>query len=208
MEKQRVKPLIFGLRRTTLALILALCIAVILLAVIGGGVGVALSKSAGRRHRKQHSEAPSMSMTSISALATSTSSSALPNQSATTLKSPSWTIQRDCPSSNGTVIEVGQATSQKFIKNCSFLYKFTVNASPFEKMTSSLDDCISLCASYNSLNATGPLGPCSSVCWRTNPTDKFFGHCLGQYSTRSGIGQPATDPGADNAPADSALLLS
>lgn len=57
------------------------------------------------------------------------------------------------------------------------------------------------------VNATGPWGPCTSVCWRTDPEEDLFGVCWGQYGTRAGWGQSATNASLDNVPVDSALLL-
>ena len=89
---------------------------------------------------------------------------------------------------------------QPFIKHCSWLYK-TTPLVLFGEVTSTLDDCIKLCAAYTLLNGTSN---CSWAAWRTDVTLELPGYCFGyRNSVKAGTGAPAS--GSDGS-CDSALF--
>lgn len=103
-------------------------------------------------------------------------------------------LYRDCPSSDNIIYSYGGATSPMlFHKWCN---KSCFNTQGWTAMinqdTSSLDDCIDLCAAYNLLldqttvidsDSSANSSVCNAVCWRWNPEDQDWpGHCFGYMS--------------------------
>ncbi len=189
---------------------------------VGGALGGILSK-------KNHASSPSSATISASTpISTSisvatggiTPASATPvtkisvtptsvtSATSSTTTSPSLTLSRDCPGSNGTIFTASYSPPQTYIKHCSWIYdsKFYTEGNAFSHDASTLDQCIELCAAYNILNATGPLGYCTTVGWRTDLTQEFGGMCFGNYGVVGAQGGQAA-VGGRNIPADSALYL-
>ena len=132
-----------------------------------------------------------------------------PSETYSIISSPTLTISRDCPGSNGTTIITNDVPHQSFIKNCDWVYALHQpggdQGNAFETVTNTLDACISLCAAYNVANGTGSRGNCTAVAWRTDLNLNSAGCCYGNFDTKAGDGEPAT--GGKNRPADSAFFL-
>jgi hypothetical protein len=80
---------------------------------------------------------------------------------------PSSTLLRDYPSSNHTVYSYGSATDPMlFRKYCGtlFYHDGVQNALSVNVAIDSLDNCIDLCASYNTQNRFGIADGSSTVC--------------------------------------------
>ena len=129
-----------------------------------------------------------------------------PSETYSMQSSPTLTLSRDCPGSNGTTIVTNDIPRQSFIKNCNWVYR---NLDPyvdtFKAVTSTLDACISLCAAYNVLNGTGPSGKCTAVEWHWDVSESLAGYCFGNWDSEVGKGEPAL--GGMNVPADAAFFL-
>lgn len=123
-----------------------------------------------------------------------------PTETYSKISSPSGTLFRDCPASNGTIVTTANIPPQRFVKTCDWIYKPT-DGNIFDTYTSTLKGCISLCAAYNTINATEPLGICTDVAWRTGS-----GECFGNVGGRVGVGAVATGGSSRNIPADSAFF--
>jgi len=142
------------------------------------------------------SSARSTSSTALSSSARSTASTTPSRTSTVALTTtqvigPSYTLQRDCPSSNNTIydITVGSA-DMSFRKICENSYLNTLQAlgenrgATVNSVASSLDECIGFCAEYNVRNASGIASAqnfvCNAVCWRNGlDDDDFPGQCFG-----------------------------
>lgn len=125
-----------------------------------------------------------------------------PTEAYSKISSPSGTLARDCPATNGTTVITDNIPPQRFLKTCDWIYKPTAG-NVFDTYTSTLDACIGLCAAYNAINATESLGNCTDVAWRTGS-----GECFGNVGGRAGVGAVATGGSSRNVPADSAFFLS
>ncbi|KAK2592839.1 hypothetical protein QQS21_009442 [Conoideocrella luteorostrata] len=173
---------------------LVICVGLLLIAglvagVVGGVVG-----------SKQHSKSEDTSSSSSSSSSLSRSSSSTANPTSTSASSvsittvteaaPTQTLYRDCPSSNYTVyLALGDSRNQ-FRKICSASFHHWSSAELVNKKTSSLNDCIDLCATYNKNNATeiaaGRGSICNSVCWRHKLDDPDWpGQCFGGVTQNS-----------------------
>ncbi|TVY16318.1 hypothetical protein LARI1_G006596 [Lachnellula arida] len=125
---------------------------------------------------------------------------------------PSYTLLRDCPSSNNTLygITLGP-TTMNFRKVCGRTYPNILGASNenlVNQKTSSLDSCINLCASYNvksaSAIASGQSLVCNAVCWRNSlDHDDYPGNCFG-FTTQNSSSAFVVD---DEANCDSAAWI-
>lgn len=184
-----------GVPRSTWILRIALATVIVIAAIIIGVVGGLL----GRKKSNSTSSSP-----------------AAPSASQTTtlaiISNSTLTISRDCPGSNGTTVVTNDGPPQTFVKNCGWLYSLSDsihdNHTAFQSTTSTLDACISLCASYNVLNGTGPQGNCSTVAWRTDVTQEYFGVCFGNFGAIGpGLGGDRSSREDGYPPTDSALLL-
>ena len=77
-----------------------------------------------------------------------------------------------------------------FRKICNLSYQNSLNGfAVVNSPTTSLDDCVNLCAAYNVQNQTeiaaGESDVCNAVCWRnTFVNDEFPGQCFG-YTTQN-----------------------
>jgi len=205
-----------GLRRSTWILLIALIVVIVIAAVTIGAVGGILS-----RKKLNSTPAPNNSGTAVVPQTTASFSSSTPSASHTTtlapsetfsiISSPTLTISRDCPASNGTTVVTNDIPPQTFAKNCGWLYGLNDspgNHSAFESTTSTLDACISLCSSYNVINGTGPQGKCSTVAWRTDLSQEYFGVCFGNFGAKGpGQGGDRSSTGNGHVLTDSALLL-
>ena len=129
-----------------------------------------------------------------------------PSETYSIQSSPSLTLSRDCPGSNGTTIVTHDDPHQSFVKNCNWLYNSPEpNGDVFRAVTSTLDACISLCAENNRMNGTGPFGHCTAVEWRWNPSEDSAGFCYGKSNQEAGKGDSVMS--GNNAPADAAFFL-
>lgn len=182
--------------------------------VVLSGTTVFAQKSASRTTTLS-SSSTSTDYSSSSASSSSSSSSSdgvsptivlEPSETYSIQSSPTLTLSRDCPGSNGTTIFTNDIPRQSFIKNCNWVYdKPKPIADTFQTMTSTLDACISLCAAYNVLNGTGPFAYCTAVEWHWDLGESLAGHCFGNWDSEAGKGEPAL--GGKNAPADAAFFL-
>ncbi|TVY45587.1 hypothetical protein LSUB1_G000947 [Lachnellula subtilissima] len=131
--------------------------------------------SAASSNQSTNSNAPSL--TSTQAASTTTQ-----------IIGPSYTLLRDCPSSNNTLygISLGQ-TTMNFRKMCGKTFlniNSASNENSVNQKASSLDSCINLCAAYNvqsaSSIASGHNQVCNAVCWRNSlDNDDYPGNCFG-----------------------------
>ncbi|TVY39382.1 hypothetical protein LSUB1_G004333 [Lachnellula subtilissima] len=164
-------------------------------AAVGGGVGGSLASKS-----NSTAESPAtVAESSVQPLTTSTASivqstdSTTPSLTSTValtttqITGPSYTLLRDCPSSNNTLygISLG-STNMNFRKVCGKTYLNTLSSSQnaVNQKSSSLDNCINLCATYNVQNASaiasGQNNVCNAVCWRNSlANDDFPGQCFG-----------------------------
>ncbi len=172
---------IFGLRRTTFAIVAILALLVIIGAAVGGGVGGSL---ASKNNKKKTNDNIKLTPTPTA----SPSTREAPSITTTSIVGPSATLLRDCDSSNNTVYATtfGSSTSL-WRKMCSNAY---TNANGFDSVVAqqfnTLNDCINLCATYNFANKTaiqsGNNRICNSVCWRNEiggSNDAAPGMCFG-----------------------------
>jgi len=117
-----------------------------------------------------------------------TSGSAL---TTTEVVGPSATLLRDCPSSNNTVFTTNNGQSMSWQKICGLSYPNLSQDDSVNQKTTSLDDCIVLCAEYNTQNQAdienGVATVCNAVCWRNGfVNDGFPGQCFGYSAQKSG----------------------
>lgn len=178
---------ICGLRRKTFWIVLAIATVVVIAAAVGGGVGGALS------NRSSASASASASSSSgVSSTAPTTTVPSSVSITTTTIAGPTQTLLRDCPSSNNSLYEVAFGSDQfEFRKMCSVKLAGTGDNVVNDK-TTSLDDCISRCASYNNANrteiASGSSGVCNAVCWRNSLSSDWPGQCFGFSTQNSSTG--------------------
>lgn len=198
------KRILCGVSARTFWILLAVIITTIVIAAaVGGGVGRSLasrnSKNADSSASSLPLSSPAQSTTSTTPSSTTTSLSTGPITSSPTntpaitvtqLPGPTTTLLRDCPSSNNTLYSINIGSVMTFRKVCNLSYQNTLNGSAMvNEPTTSLDDCINLCAAYNAQNkneiATGQESVCNAVCWRnTFVDDEFPGQCFG-YTTQN-----------------------
>jgi hypothetical protein len=217
-EKTASKGVICGIAARTFWTILAVVIAIVVIAAaVGGGVGgsiAAKNRTANNAANSASSSAstqnaansasssastqnagtttpPSKSSSSHGPLTSPPSSSptSTPPVTTTQLKGPSTTLLRDCPSSNNTLYSVDIGSVLYFRKLCNLSYRNSLGESAMiDSPTSSLNDCIDLCAAYNVQNSTeianGTSNVCNAVCWRNtfSDGDEFPGSCF-DYTT-------------------------
>ncbi|KAI1421796.1 hypothetical protein F5Y12DRAFT_718064 [Xylaria sp. FL1777] len=114
------------------------------------------------------------------------------------------TLLRDCPSSNGTLYDVADGSSEPltFRKFCTAGLRHVLNGDDLlNQPTKSLNDCINACADYNNANKTaiaaGNNQTCNAVCWRNtdqlNNPDQIPGQCFGYTTLNSSTGFAVTD---------------
>jgi hypothetical protein len=169
---------------------------------VGGGVGGSVasksSKNASSPASSSSSSSPVQSTvttapsttTSLSTGPITSSPTSTPALTVTQVPGPSTTLLRDCPSSNNTLYSIDIGSVMSFRKLCNLSYQNALNGSAMvNEPTTSLDDCIDLCAAYNAQNmnqiATGTDSVCNAVCWRnTFVNDEFPGQCFG-YTTQN-----------------------
>lgn len=185
-------------------------IVVIVVAAVGGGVGGGLLAAKPKNptpNSASTTESLSQSPTSLSS-SPKASTTTSPPVSTTQIVGPTYTLNRDCPSSNNTLYTKrhtsGDVSSEMtFRKSCGLSYLNTLQASigdVVNQQTSSLNSCIDLCAGYNIANGTdiaaGRNSVCNAVCWRNSlDGDDFPGQCFG-FTTQNSTGQFVTNPEA------------
>lgn len=114
------------------------------------------------------------------------SASTTSNITTTRLPKPTATetvLERDCPSSNGSVYEARQSPLYQFRKLCNNKYVgfgvVVINTNEHH----SLDACIERCAKWNVDNEdkirAGDEHMCNSVCWRNSWDQDLPGQCFG-----------------------------
>lgn len=176
---------ICGLRRKTFWIVLAVATVVVVGAAVGGGVGGALSN-------RSSASASASSSSGVSSTAPTTTVPSSVSITTTTIAGPTQTLLRDCPSSNNSLYEVAFGSDQfEFRKMCSVKLAGTGDNVVNDK-TTSFDDCISRCASYNNANrteiASGSSGVCNAVCWRNSLSSDWPGQCFGFSTQNSSTG--------------------
>lgn len=200
-----------GLQRSSFFLFATLTTVLVVSAAVGGGVGSRLSRKGAKPSSSPANTVvlgPTVTViqqdtATISAASSSSNAPRItlaPSESYSVISSPTLTLSRDCPGSNGTTVVTNDVPPQPFIKHCSWLYKTTPFVL-FGEVTSTLDDCIELCAAYTLLNGTSN---CSWAAWRTDVTLELPGYCFGyNNSIEAGTGEPASGPDGS---CDSALF--
>lgn len=146
------------------------------------------SSSKGSPSPPSHAQSPGSSSSSSSSKGPITPSpaSSPPPQKTTQIVLPTTTLLSDCPSSNDTVYNVNIGGDMSFRKLCGRSYHNGNNgAFSLSQKTTSLNDCINLCAAYNIKDEdsikSGDKLVCNTVCWR-NQNDPAPGECYG-YKT-------------------------
>ena len=191
------KPQICGLARKRFWIIAAILGSIILAAALGGGLGGGPSQKGGPAISTQTSTTSitssktfPLSLAAISstaaaskvASASASASATFQNiPSSTEVIGPSATLLRGCPASHDTVLPV-QSDSEllQFRKVCSATIYNAGGENYVDKDTSSLDECIRECASYNEFIGMANTNPCSAVCWRNGfVNDDKPGRCFG-----------------------------
>jgi hypothetical protein len=185
---------ICGLTPRTFWIIAIVGIVVIIGAAVGGGVGGSLaskkssdavipSSTSGSSAQSLNTSPASSGRSTDSTTPSPTSSVAL---TTTQITGPSYTLLRDCPSSNNTLYGVTLGSAEmNFRKICGMSYLNTQGGGDtVNTKASSLDSCINLCAEYNVQNASaiasGQNNICNAVCWRNSlDNDDFPGQCFG-----------------------------
>lgn len=111
------------------------------------------------------------------------------------------TLYRDCPAANDTHYSVQlNSTTYEFRKLCN-MQAVNINSitAYVNQPTTTLNDCINLCAAWNENNVTKSTQDqiCSSVCWRNGfINDDHPGQCFGYMANN------ASSPGGFNLQAD------
>ncbi|KAF2146049.1 uncharacterized protein K452DRAFT_305038 [Aplosporella prunicola CBS 121167] len=185
---------ICGCAPKTFWIISTIVAVVVIGAAVGGGIGGAL------RHKKEEpSAAQSVSTSSGSSpstnLITASSDSIIASVTITEVPGPTTTLLSDCPSSNNTVynISYGSSKPMSFLKICGKSYLNSIygtGVNSVNQQTQSLNDCIQLCAAFNTKNKTeiadGTSSPCNAVCWRnTFKNNDFPGQCFRYLTQKS-----------------------
>ena len=189
---------------------------IIIAAAIGGGLGGGLAHRASSTVAQEPLQfsTDTASVTSLSTAPNATVLSATQNISllthtamttlqptftATQVVGPTATLLRDCPASNNSLytIQFGSRSAQEFRKSCSSSFLNAdygvgslYGSNSVNIFTTSLDNCINVCASFNAFNVTAnsALPPCSAVCWRNGfGNNEFPGQCFG-YTTANNSG--------------------
>ncbi|KAE9367949.1 hypothetical protein N431DRAFT_416937 [Stipitochalara longipes BDJ] len=200
---QRPTQKLWGLAPKTFWIVFAIVSVIVIGAAVGGGVGASQSHNSST---KSTSNTDSNSTTTP----TSAASNLTPSLTTTPVIGPSATLLRDCPSSNNTLLTVSPNPSnpQTFRKLCSTSFikaaSVPITENVVDTPTTSLNDCIGLCASYNENNKTSINGGadyvCNAVCWRNGfVNDDNPGHCFGFTTANStdSLGTEAFDTTAD-----------
>lgn len=188
---------ICGLAVPTFWILLVIGAIVVIGAAVGGGVGGSLASKSSKNSSSLSSTAvqsgsgtttPAASSQSTGPITSSPTST--PAVTTTELPGPTTTLLRDCPSSNNTLYSVDIGSVMTFRKICNLSYQNSLNGfAVVNSPTTSLDDCVNLCAAYNVQNQTeiaaGESDVCNAVCWRnTFVNDEFPGQCFG-YTTQN-----------------------
>jgi hypothetical protein len=174
-----------GLTPKALWIVVAIISVLVIGAAVGGAIGATKSYKSSSNPNQNPISTP-----------TSTTVKLTPSLTTTPVVGPSATLLRDCPSSNGTLFtsSPNRSNPQSFLKFCSAtiirapsipIYVLVVNV-----RTTSLDDCIGLCATYNEANKTtidvGADYVCNAVCWRNGFVDDDQpGACFGFTTVNS-----------------------
>jgi hypothetical protein len=184
---------ICGLASRTFFILAAIIIVVVIAAAIGGGVGGSRSAKKNVNHPiPDTANSTSTSQTSALAASSNTLSSTTTTETSITTTSvilPTQTLLRDCPSSNNSEYiptASTESTPMTFLKVCLLTWNNAINGfNAVDTPATSLNDCINLCADYNTANRTqitnGTGNVCNAVCWRWGaPGDTYWpGQCFG-----------------------------
>ena len=169
-------------------IVAAVLILLIACAAVGGGVGGSLSsKKSKPSESSTASPNNSTGQGPITAAPTATTTQLI--STSTTVVS-STTLRIDCPSSNNSIYNAGGALFRTDCQN-NFINANTHNA--VDDTTSSLRDCIDLCAAHNLANrsaiAIGKDTVCNAVCWRgaLDGDGSELGRCFG-FATQNSSG--------------------
>ncbi|ORY17430.1 hypothetical protein BCR34DRAFT_596905 [Clohesyomyces aquaticus] len=221
-----------GAERRTFYIGVAIIMVVILAAVVGGVVGGIVTRksssspstSAGTESTPSStpSSSPSSSPSGTSLASTGTTPSPATTTpsftiSTTTLIGPSATLIRDCPSANDTIYDItyGSAPPMSFRKICNANFRTVkrpagVGDNSVNAHTNSLNECIDLCASYDTRNKTritqGKDFVCNAVCWINSLAEKQPGQCFG-FTTKNDTGGFTLDMTPDVVKCDTAAWI-
>ena len=188
-------------RRTNSCLIILLVTLIALGAVIGGAVGGTLGGEHSSLDISDPSPTPTLanhlSTTTPTATTTTIAMTPLPPSAGTssttgtvitlsitttTLANPTYTLLRDCPSSDNMIETVDAGISKfAFRKACGTTYLGS-SLDGINVPLASLDECIQQCGQWNEnehRNASGALTQCDAVNWRNTLDDEFPGQCFG-----------------------------
>ncbi|MCJ1441590.1 MAG: hypothetical protein MMC23_002079 [Stictis urceolatum] len=183
-----------GMKRRTFFIVAAIAAIVVIGAVVGGAVGATVNKGSSSSNSNDGiaqttGSTPSHTSTSpgtnsVGVQTTAPASSTTNNGITTTTisSSPTQTFVSDCPSSNNTIYSIKQdGNTLNYHKVCAADIGNDPNKHiSIHQTTSSLDECIKLCANPP-LNAQGNgRDPCSGVCWRNAEFHNVgVGFCFG-----------------------------
>jgi hypothetical protein len=184
---QYEKPRVCGLKRTTFWILVGAAAVIITAAAVGGGLGGGLSRAKETTASSQKASESSPSTSSTSSIDISmniASATATISAEVGTVSGTAKTLYRDCPSSNDTFYNVEySSTTYEFRKLCNMQAVINGDHRTFvNQATSTLNECINLCAAYNENNVTKSTGKniCSSVCWRNGFVNNDWpGQCFG-----------------------------
>jgi hypothetical protein len=200
--------------------LVAIALVLILAAALGGGLVAGLSRRPGAAPAAQiqTSPIPNSATFATSYLNSESTNTANPITTTTTsavqisltrIINPTSTgkpsaLIRDCPSSDNTLYSIRfGSTNFDFRKICAVTIENTGSGNAVQASTVSLNECINLCAAWNS---DGGSPPCETVCWRNSfRGNDRPGVCFGFQTTNTSTGFAVEEP---NAPiCDSAVWI-
>ncbi|KAI1104688.1 hypothetical protein F4804DRAFT_306513 [Jackrogersella minutella] len=167
---------IAGLRRATFWLVVVLCAVIALALGLGTGLGLGLRNNNVNNTSAEAGSGPVSSVvtsattgTSTSATATTSSASSTTSTTSTAATTTTSLVDSGCPGINGTT---AMKSTQSYIFYCSSDLTGNDQAS---LVTSSLDECLTLCDSMNWTqdrkdvgsvwNEEGVIGQTAGTCW-------------------------------------------
>nr|OQO26585.1 hypothetical protein B0A51_06776 [Rachicladosporium sp. CCFEE 5018] len=203
---------ICGLSLRAFWVALAIVAALLIGAGVGAGVGVSVrsrptSQSAATSIAISSASIQSTTATSPPALTTGSTTpdasvtTSIPSLTTTQVPEGTSTLLRDCPSSNDTLYAYPSPDAPMvFRKFCEKAMYAIAGTFEINQRTSSLDECIGLCAEYNVQNkaqiAKSQSPICNAVCWRNgNAPNDFPGQCFSWQTTNSSDGNFAFGAG-------------
>lgn len=189
------KSRVCGLSRRIFWICIVVAAAIVVAVALGVGLGLGLSKE-----RSSANVSPQQMPTLSTSSTASSNANLVFTAQVGTVNGTSATLYRDCPSTNNSLYSVQySSTTYEFRKLCNIRSPIHVQGNNWvSQPTSSLNDCINLCAAWNQNNVTNSDAGnvCSTVCWRHGfINDDWPGQCFGFTTTN-------TSSGSDNIPDD------